>query len=74
LILLDLMLPKLDGFALLKILKDQAETKDIPVIVLSNLGQEDSIAKAVELGIVDYTVKATVDLEDVIDKIKKYLV
>ncbi|MBT6691166.1 response regulator [Candidatus Parcubacteria bacterium] len=72
-ILLDIMLPKMDGFSLLEILKGQPETKDIPVIILSNLGQEEDIEKGKQLGAVDYVVKARIDLENFVAKVKKYL-
>ena len=73
LILLDLMLPKIDGFVVLKTLREKLETKNTPVIIVSNLGEEEAIAKTVELGIVDYTNKSMVDIDDIVDKIKKYL-
>jgi DNA-binding response OmpR family regulator len=62
LVLLDLILPKLHGFEVLKALKDNEKTKDIPVIILSNLGQDSDIKKAKELGAADYFVKASTDL------------
>ena len=71
-ILLDIIMPKKDGFEVLKELKESAEFKDIPVLVLSNLGQESDIAKARKAGAVDYVIKGNVEVEDVIKKIKKY--
>ena len=62
LVLLDLILPKLHGFEVLKALKENESTKDIPVIILSNLGQDSEIKKAKELGAADYFVKASTDL------------
>ena len=62
LVLLDLILPKLHGFEVLKALKENESTKDIPVIILSNLGQDSDIKKANELGAADYFVKASTDL------------
>jgi DNA-binding response OmpR family regulator len=62
LVLLDLILPKLHGFEVLKALKENESTKDIPVIILSNLGQDSDIKKAKELGAADYFVKASTDL------------
>jgi len=72
-ILLDIMMPKIDGFAVLTELKKDPKLKDIPVIMLSNLGQESDIEKGKELGAVDYIVKATMTPTQVISKIKEYL-
>ncbi len=70
LILLDLILPKLSGFDVLKQLKKDEETKDIPVIVLTNLEEVNDIEKAMELGATTYLVKANYSLKEVVDKIK----
>ena len=73
LILLDLILPKKDGFEVLKELKSDEETKEIPVIVLTNLEEIDSVEKALELGANTYLVKAQYKLEEVVQKVKKAL-
>ena len=73
LILLDLVLPKMHGFEVLKALKEDAETKDIPIIVLTNLESMGDVAKALELGATTYLVKASYTLEEVVSKIKKAL-
>ena len=73
LILLDLVTPKLNGFEVLKQLKDNKETKDIPVIVLTNLEGTGDVEKALELGATTYLVKANYSLEEVLQKIKKML-
>jgi len=73
LILLDLILPKVHGFEVLKKLKEDKETKDIPVIVLTNLEGIGDVDKAIELGATTYLVKANYSLEEVIEKIKKAL-
>ncbi len=73
LILLDLVLPKINGFGVLKQLKENKETKDIPVIVLTNLEGIGDVEKAVELGATTYLVKANYTLEEVVGKIKKAL-
>lgn len=73
LILLDLILPKVYGFDLLKQLKADPETKDIPVIVLTNLEGTGDIEKALQLGATTYLVKASYTLEEVVEKIKKAL-
>jgi DNA-binding response OmpR family regulator len=73
LILLDLILPRKDGFEVLKELKEDETTKGIPVIVLTNLEDIESVEKAIELGATTYLVKAQYSLEEVIQKVKKAL-
>ena len=73
LILLDLVLPKLHGFDVLKKLKADKETSHIPVIVLTNLEGVEEVEKAIELGATTYLIKAQYSLEEVIEKIKKAL-
>jgi len=73
LILLDLILPKVHGFEVLKKLKEDKETKDIPIIVLTNLEGIGDVDKAIELGAKTYLVKAQYTLEEVLEKIKKAL-
>ena len=69
LVLLDLMLPKKNGFAVLEAAKQDAKISRIPVIILSNLGQETDIRRGTELGAVDFLVKSNIKLEAVVDKI-----
>jgi len=73
LILLDLILPKMNGFEVLRNLKEDEETKNIPVIVLTNLERMEDVEKAIELGATTYLVKAQYSLEEVVEKIKKAL-
>ena len=73
LILLDLILPRVHGFDVLKHLKEDPATKDIPVIVLTNLEGIGDVDKAIELGAKTYLVKAQYTLEEVLEKIKKAL-
>ena len=73
LILLDLILPKVHGIEVLKKLKEDKETKGIPVIVLTNLGEIKDINRVVELGATTYLVKAQYTLEEVVEKVKKSL-
>jgi DNA-binding response OmpR family regulator len=73
LILLDLILPKVHGFDVLKELKENEETKDIPIIVLTNLERIEDVERALELGATTYLVKANYTLEEVIEKVKKAL-
>jgi len=71
LVLLDLTLPKLNGFEVLEKLKTNPETKKIPVIILTNLERMEDVDRAIELGAMTYLVKAQYKLEEVIEKIKK---
>ena len=72
LVLLDLLLPKKSGFDVLEEMKNNPEMKDIPVIVLSNLGGDDDIKKALSLGAVDYFVKTQHPIMEIMEKIEKY--
>lgn len=72
-ILLDLMLPGTDGFQLLQEIKTDAKTKDIPVIVLSNLSEKEHVERALSLGAVDYMVKAHFVPDEIVAKVKKLL-
>jgi CheY-like chemotaxis protein len=70
LILLDVILPEMDGFEVLKALREDAATKDISVIMLTNLEGVGDIEKAIEFGATTYLVKANYTLEEVLQKIK----
>ena len=72
-ILLDILLPKLDGFSVLKKLKEDEDVKDIPVILLTNLGQKDDVEKGLELGAVDYLIKAHFKPSETVAKVSKIL-
>lgn len=63
LILLDVIMPKLQGFEVLASLKSDAATRDIPVIMLSNLQDESDVRKATDAGALDYLVKSNVPLD-----------
>ena len=73
LILLDVLLPKMNGFDVLKALKEDAATKDIPVVLLTNLGQKSDVMKGLDLGAVDYLIKAHFMPSEVVSKIKDIL-
>lgn len=73
LILLDLVMPQKGGFETLEEMRADNELSDIPVIILSNLGNESDIKKAKELGAEDYLVKANFSLKRVVEKVKFYL-
>lgn len=71
LILLDLILPKMNGFDVLKSIKAEETIKEIPIIVLTNLESMEDIQKALDLGAATYLVKANYSLEEVLEKINK---
>ena len=72
-VLLDILLPKRDGFSVLAQLKGDAEVKNIPVILLTNLGQKDDVDKGLEAGAADYLIKAHFKPSEIVDKVKKVL-
>ena len=72
-ILLDLILPKKNGFEVLKELKEDKQTQNIPVIILSNLEGGGDVQKALELGATTYLVKTNYSLQDIVEKIKGIL-
>ena len=73
LILLDLVLPKMHGFDVLKALKEDPKTKDIPIIVLTVLERREDVYKAIELGAKAYFIKTSYTIPELIEKIKKAL-
>ena len=73
LILLDIILPKKDGFTVLTELKKDPETKAIPVIVLTNLDRSEDIERIIGLGALTYLVKTNYELRDVVQKVKKIM-
>lgn len=73
LILLDLIMPKLGGIEVLKRLKDSQETKNIPVIVLTNSEKMEDVQQAIDLGATTYLIKINYKLDEVVEKIKGVL-
>ena len=72
-ILLDIILPGIDGFEVLKKIKEDEKVKDIPVIILSNLGQQDDIDKGIKLGAKDYLIKAEFTPGEIVEKVRGVL-
>lgn len=72
-VLLDLMLPGVSGFDVLASMRRSPAWKQVPVVILSNLGQPEDIRRAKDLGANDYVVKANTKINDVADTVKKYL-
>ncbi|MBU0732032.1 response regulator [Patescibacteria group bacterium] len=73
LILLDLIMPRMDGFETLERLKKNPKLKNVPVLILSNLGQDTDIDRAMELGAEDYLVKSNISLKYILEKIDQYM-
>ena len=69
-VLLDLILPSIDGFGVLAKVKEDLMLAEIPIIILSNLGQRDDVEKGLGLGAVDFLIKAHFTPKEIIDKIK----
>lgn len=72
-VLLDMILPKMNGFEVLEVLQADPKLKKIPVLVLSNLGQDQDIEQAKKLGARDYIVKSNFSLQKVVEKIMSIL-
>ncbi|MEK7202805.1 MAG: response regulator [Patescibacteria group bacterium] len=72
-IMLDIILPQVDGFSVLEKIKKDKQTKLIPVIMLTNLSTEEDAAKGKELGAIDYLIKASLTPKQISEKIKQYL-
>lgn len=73
LVILDLILPGMDGFEVLSAIKGDEKTKNIPVIVASNLGQKEDVDRALALGAVDFMIKVNFTPEEITAKVKKVL-
>lgn len=72
-VLLDVLLPKLDGFTILQMLKKDETTKDIPVVILTCLGQKEDVQKGLAMGAADYLIKAHFKPAETVEKVKKLL-
>lgn len=73
LLLLDLIMPNLDGFQVLSTLHESGSKINFPIIILSNLGQDKDIEESKKFGVTDYIVKSNMSIDDVVDKVKKVL-
>lgn len=73
LIILDIILPDIDGFELLGKFKANRKVKDVPVVIVSNLGQEEDVQRGMSLGAADYIIKSDLSLDDIVAKVQKYL-
>mgnify|MGYP001577442948 FL=1 len=73
LVLLDLILPGIDGFEVLSKMKDDVAVSQIPVIILSNLGQKEDVDRGLKLGAIDYLIKAHFTPGEIIEKVRTAL-
>lgn len=73
LIILDLILPKKNGFEVMQEINKNPAINKAPIIIVSNLGQQEDIVKGKELGAIEYFVKARISIEDLVEKIKGFL-
>jgi len=73
LVLLDLILPGIDGFEVLSQIKEDSSLAQIPVIILSNLGQKEDVEKGLKLGAIDFLIKAHFTPGEIIEKINSAL-
>lgn len=69
LVLLDLIMPKMDGISVLRQMKSDESLRSVPVVILTNLSSGDKVAEAMQLGIFDFLVKANYSLDDVLKKV-----
>lgn len=73
LLLLDIMIPELDGISLLKLIKNEPNLKDRPVILLTNIGNENLITEAFQYGAEGYLIKAEITPDKILNEVKNYL-
>ncbi len=73
LVLLDVVMPRMDGFGVLQTIKEDPEVQDVKVVLLTNLGQKESVEKGLELGALDYIIKAHFTPAEVVEKVKEIL-
>jgi CheY-like chemotaxis protein len=70
-ILLDMLMPRMSGMEMLKRLRADERGRSIPVIVLSNLNEKESVAESAEQGVIEYLIKSNFSLEDIVVKIRE---
>ena len=75
LILLDLILPKKSGFEVMEEMRSdpQIQSQELPIIIISNLGQSEDISRGQELGAIEYFIKAKTSIDELVEKIKGFL-
>jgi DNA-binding response OmpR family regulator len=73
LVILDILLPGIDGFEVLSRVKEDSSVSSIPVVILSNLGQKEEVEKGMQLGATDYLIKAQVTSDEIVNKVKSVI-
>jgi len=73
-ILLDLILPKKNGFEVLETIRQDPTLEKLPVIIISNLGQPSDIDRGKALGVIDYFVKAKLSVDELVNKVKEEII
>lgn len=73
LIILDLVMPEMDGFEVLKKLREEKDIRNVPVIILSNLGQPEDIERAKQLGVFKYIIKSNVSIHQMVESVEEAL-
>ena len=73
LVLLDVILPGMDGFDILKQTKENTETALIPIIMLTNLGQDNEVKKGLDMGAEDYIIKAHFTVDEIVEKVRSII-
>ena len=71
--LLDIILPGKSGFEVLEEIKTDPQISKVPIVIISNLGQESDIIKGKELGAGDYIVKAKISIDEMVGKVREFL-
>jgi DNA-binding response OmpR family regulator len=72
LVLLDIILPKMSGFEVMESLKNDPNASSIPIVIVSNLGQESDVQKGEMLGAIGYFIKAKLSIEELVSKVKEF--
>ncbi len=72
LMLLDIILPKMSGFEVMESMRSDPNAENVPVVIVSNLGQEGDIQRGQMLGAVGYFIKAQLSIEELVGKIKEF--
>ncbi len=72
-VVLDIMMPKIDGFGVLEKLRNHEMLKNIPILIYSNLAAEDEVARALKMGATEFIIKANLSPTEMVSKIKQYL-
>jgi len=72
-ILLDLILPKKSGFEVMEQIRQDPQLENAPVIIVSNLGQPEDVARGQELGAVEYFIKAKTSIDDLVNNVLEFL-